>query len=72
MARPHVEGVMGLTSVECWPAFGQDDGDVCFPDHTFLQLLFGYRSLPELEYAFPDCAVRDQPATGREAERSRS
>jgi hypothetical protein len=42
-----------------------DDGDVCFPDHTFLQLLFGYRSLPELEYAFPDCAVRDQPATGR-------
>jgi hypothetical protein len=30
---------------------------VSFPDRTFLQLLFGYRSVQELEYAFPDCAV---------------
>jgi hypothetical protein len=51
-----------LTSVERWPAPGQDPGDACFPDHTFLQLLFGYRSVPELEHAFPDCAVRDPSA----------
>lgn len=26
-----------------------------FPELTFLQLLFGYRTLDELEYAFSDC-----------------
>jgi Acetyltransferase (GNAT) domain len=31
-----------------------------FPDLTFLQLLFGYRSLEELEAAFPDCVMRGQ------------
>src|SRR5689334_11082889 len=31
-----------------------------FPDLTFLQLLFGYRSLDELEAAFPDCLPRGQ------------
>ena len=31
-----------------------------FPDLTFLQLLFGYRSLEELESAFPDCLTRGQ------------
>jgi len=30
-------------------------GDAAFPDLTFLQLLFGYRSLEELRYAFVDC-----------------
>jgi hypothetical protein len=30
-------------------------GDAGFPDLTFLQLLFGYRSLEELRYAFADC-----------------
>ncbi len=29
-----------------------------FPGLTFLQALFGCRSLPELEAAFPDCVVR--------------
>jgi hypothetical protein len=29
-----------------------------FPGQTFLQLLFGYRSLDELEGAFWDCQVR--------------
>jgi hypothetical protein len=32
-----------------------DDGDAAFPDLTFLQLLFGYRSLDELSQAFKDC-----------------
>ncbi len=26
-----------------------------FPDLTFLQLVFGYRTLEELRYAFADC-----------------
>jgi len=30
-------------------------GDVAFPNLTFLQLLFGYRSLEELNYSFADC-----------------
>jgi len=29
-----------------------------FPGLSFLQLLFGFRSLEELEAAFPDCLVR--------------
>ena len=37
------------------------EGDVAFPGLTFLQLLFGYRALHELEAAFPDCWVdRDE------------
>ncbi|OGO73205.1 MAG: hypothetical protein A2Z49_09805 [Chloroflexi bacterium RBG_19FT_COMBO_56_12] len=31
------------------------EGDAAFPELTFLQLLFGYRSLDELRTAFPDC-----------------
>lgn len=31
------------------------DGDAVFPDLTFLQLLFGRRSLAELNEAYPDC-----------------
>jgi hypothetical protein len=33
-----------------------------FPDRTFLQLLFGFRALAELEAAFPDCIVRTNEA----------
>jgi GNAT acetyltransferase-like protein len=33
-----------------------------FPDLTFLQLLLGFRSLPTLENAFPDCVVRTNEA----------
>lgn len=29
--------------------------DAVFPERTFLQLLFGYRSLPELRQSFADC-----------------
>jgi hypothetical protein len=45
-----------LVSVETWAPepFGQS-GNAAFPGLTFLQLLFGYRSLEELTYAFPDC-----------------
>jgi hypothetical protein len=37
----------------------QEDGDAFFPDLTFLHLLFGHRSLEEVEYMFADCSVRD-------------
>ena len=32
-----------------------EQGDAVFPDLTFLQLLFGYRSFAELDYARADC-----------------
>jgi hypothetical protein len=47
-----------LKSVEPWmPAPFGHSGDACFPGLTFLQLLFGYRSIDELSYAFADCWV---------------
>jgi hypothetical protein len=47
--------------------FGRPSSDprrplATFPDLTFLQLLFGFRSLRELEAAFPDCLVRTPEA----------
>jgi hypothetical protein len=33
-----------------------------FPDRTFLQLLFGFRGLEELETMFVDCVVRTNEA----------
>ena len=45
-----------LKEVKAWkPSPNGHSGDAGFPALTFLQLLFGYRSLEELEYAFPDC-----------------
>ncbi len=44
-----------LTSIEPWTFTGGDWGSAAFPDLTFLQLLFGYRTVEELNYAFADC-----------------
>jgi hypothetical protein len=45
-----------LVGVEEWePAPQGHSGDAAFPNLTFLQLLLGYRSLEELEYAYADC-----------------
>lgn len=44
-----------ITTVESWKPAPKAEGDAAFPGLTFLQLLFGYRSLEELEYAFADC-----------------
>jgi len=45
-----------LTTVEAWkPSPQGHSGEAGFPERTFLQLVFGYRSLEELKYAFPDC-----------------
>jgi len=60
-----------VASVERWRPdvrlrgieFGRPSSDprrplAMFPDRTFLQLLFGFRALEELEATFPDCVVR--------------
>lgn len=44
-----------LTSMERWEPTPEDGGVIAFPDRTFLQVLFGYRSFNELEYTFADC-----------------
>ncbi len=48
-----------LTGAEGWQSNQTSDGDAGFPGLTFLQLLFGFRSLEDLEYAFPDCWVNN-------------
>jgi len=45
-----------LITVENWkPTPMGHSGDAAFPPHTFLQLLFGYRSLDMLKASFVDC-----------------
>ena len=45
-----------LVSIEAWkPTPVGNVGNAAFPPHTFLQLLFGYRSLESLKSSFPDC-----------------
>jgi hypothetical protein len=44
-----------LIRAEPWLPSTEEEGQAAFPDLTFLQLLFGYRSLDELDDAFPDC-----------------
>ena len=53
-----------LVEVERWKPepLGQP-GDAAFPDLVFLQLLFGYRSFEELEFAFADCYPEKEEAT---------
>ncbi len=49
-----------LTDVEIWQPSTDRPGHVGLPDLTFLQLLLGFRSLPELRDFLPDCVVRDE------------
>ena len=50
----------GRLAVEPWSGRGFMRTGAHFPGLTFLQLLLGYRSLSELEYAFPDCRARSE------------
>lgn len=52
----------GRIRAEAWKPDRVEDGGAAFPDLTFLQLLFGYRSLEELQHAFPDLEVRTDEA----------
>ncbi len=49
-----------IERIEAWESGDDWETAPAFPGLTFLQLLFGYRSLAELEYAFPDCRVTDE------------
>jgi len=51
-----------LTDITPWQPASDVRGDAAFPDLTFLQLLFGYRSLDELCQSFPDCIARSDGA----------
>ena len=44
-----------LVDIAAWRPSPEVEGEAAFPDQTFLQLLFGYRSLAELKSAFKDC-----------------
>ncbi len=48
-----------LKGVENYIPTHSDDGDVLFPDLTFLRVLFGYNSFWEIEKAFADCYARN-------------
>lgn len=51
-----------LTAIAPWQPDAHERGQAAFPDLTFLQLLFGYKSLDELNQAFPDCMIRTDDA----------
>ncbi len=51
-----------LVGVGSYEAKNVEDADALFPDLTFLQLLLGYRSLEELDYAFADCYAANAEA----------
>lgn len=48
--------------VSSWQPTPEDGGHAAFPDQTFLQLLFGYRTLDELKHAFADCWTSNDEA----------
>ncbi len=52
-----------LLEIDTYKAKHFFDGDAYFPDLTFMQLLFGYRSLDELKYARADCFTENAEAT---------
>jgi hypothetical protein len=50
-----------LTNVENWKRSDWEfNENAAFPPLVFLQLLFGYRSLDDLRYAFPDVKVKEE------------
>jgi len=50
-----------LTVVENWQrSTWEFNENAAFPPLVFLQLLFGYRSLDDLRYAFPDVKAKDE------------
>lgn len=49
-----------LETVENWkPVIRTDEGTAAFPNLTFLQLVFGYRSPGEIFHIYPDCFIRN-------------
>lgn len=52
----------GRIAVESWSPERIEAGDALFPDLSFLPLLFGFRSLEEIQFAYPDCATASDDA----------
>ena len=50
----------GKISAEAWTP--DDSDNAMFPPYTFLQLLFGRRSLSDLRTMYPDCILQDEAA----------
>ena len=48
-----------LVKVEDWQSTPDNQDTAGFPGQSFLQLVFGRRSLEELRHAFPDCSVNE-------------
>jgi len=48
-----------LSQVEAWKPSPAEQGRAAFPNLTFLQLVFGYRSLAELKKSYADCWTAD-------------
>ncbi len=44
-----------LTAIEPWMPTPEEHGAAAFPDLSFLQMVFGYRSFEELEQSYADC-----------------
>jgi hypothetical protein len=44
-----------IKTIEPWRPMPKEEGDIAFPNLTFLQIVFGYRSFDELERSFADC-----------------
>jgi hypothetical protein len=54
-----IEFIKGrLEAIEPWLPDPVWQTEAAFPGHSFLYLLFGSRSLQQLESAFPDCRIR--------------
>ena len=51
-----------LSAVEGWPEADHFEAGASFPPLTFLHLLFGHRSLAELEHLFADCRANTEEA----------
>jgi hypothetical protein len=48
-----------LVTIESWRPSHEDRGNAAFPDLSFLQLVFGYRTFEELEQSYADCTYKD-------------
>ena len=51
-----------LQEITPWDPKTEQGGDAAFPELTFLQLLFSYRTFDELDFAFADCWAKDDQA----------
>ncbi len=58
--RFHFEA--GRIAAEAWRPERVEEGDAAFPERSFLPLLFGFRSLEEILFAWPDASASSDAA----------